>query len=131
MMTSSLQVLFELLLGVSAHDPVPCYHGDTEGTDLVSFVEEFEGQISSVLIGQWQDDVGQGVWSLAECCIHDNRHTRPSSTEVDVQCMTVYTCRCCGVTVGSARVGWSCRVASLSAGLSEAAGPEQFTQPTQ
>lgn len=48
----------------------------------MTFVEEFEGTISSVVIGEWQEDVSQGVWSLAEQCIDHNRMKRPTSTEV-------------------------------------------------
>lgn len=70
------------MLGVTAHGPVPHHHDNSEGTDVVTFVEEFEGKVSSVLIGQWEDDVGQGVWSLAERCIHNMRNKRPNSTEV-------------------------------------------------
>lgn len=67
---------------MTAHGPVAHHQGNDDGTDIVTFVEEFEGKISSVLIGKWQDDVGQGVWSLAEQCIHHNRLKRPSSTNV-------------------------------------------------
>jgi interleukin-1 receptor-associated kinase 4 len=75
-------VLFELLLGATAHGPVPCNHDNSEGTDVVTFVEDFEGKVSSVLIGGWLDDVGEGVWSLAERCINGKRKKRPTSTEV-------------------------------------------------
>lgn len=70
------------MLGVTAHGPVTHHHGDSDGTDLVTFVEEFEGTTSSVVIGEWEEDVSQGVWSLAEQCIDHNRMKRPTSTEV-------------------------------------------------
>ena len=77
------QVLFELLLGVTACGPVTVNHHDNiDGTDIVSFVEDFEGTVSSVLIGEWPDKVGQIMWRLAECCIDGNRRKRPDSNEV-------------------------------------------------
>jgi len=45
-------------------------------------VEEFEGEVSDILIGQWLEEVGQGAWTLAERCIEENRARRPTASEV-------------------------------------------------
>ena len=73
------------MLGATAHGPVPYCHDNSEGTDVVTFVEDFEGKISSVLIGDWLDDVAERLWSLAERCINGKRKKRPTSTEVSYQ----------------------------------------------
>lgn len=48
----------------------------------ISYVEEFEGEVSDILIGQWLEEVGQGAWILAERCIEENRQRRPTASEV-------------------------------------------------
>lgn len=71
--------MFELLLGATACGPIcNC------DTDIVTFVEEFENEISSVLIGQWPEHVGERMWSIAEECIDSYRKQRPTSTQVSL-----------------------------------------------
>ena len=75
-------MLFELLLGATAHGPISADRAvDAEGTDIVSFVEEFEGTVSSVLIGAWPETVSESMWCLAERCMEGSKK-RPTSTEV-------------------------------------------------
>jgi len=104
-------VLYELLTGKSAQNDIdedgtdlvstckciyrPClYSGKAIGGDhgdigfdaiyisQISYVEEFEGEVSDILIGQWLEEVGQGAWILAERCIEENRQRRPTASEV-------------------------------------------------
>ena len=80
LVTCFIQVLFELLLGAAARGPI-CYHGNIENTDIVTFVEGFEDEVSTVIIGVWPVGVAKAVWDLAEQCIEE-RALRPSSNEV-------------------------------------------------
>lgn len=73
-------MLFELLLGTPASGPI-CCHGNVENTDIITFVEGYEEEVCSILIGQWPEGVGQALWSLAEQCVEE-RSARPTSTEV-------------------------------------------------
>ena len=52
---------------------------------MVTFVEDFEGEVSSVSVGDWLDGVAERLWSLAERCINGKRKKRPTSTEVGCQ----------------------------------------------
>lgn len=52
---------------------------------MVTFVEDFEGEVSSVSVGDWLEDVAERLWSLAERCINGKRKKRPTSTEVGCQ----------------------------------------------
>ena len=80
LVTCFIQVLFELLLGAAARGPI-CYHGNIENTDIVTFVEGFEDEVSTVIVGVWPVGVAKAVWDLAEQCIEE-RALRPSSNEV-------------------------------------------------
>ena len=51
----------------------------------VSYIEDLlEEERSDVLIGRWPQKVWQGLWSLAEQCIEQNRKRRPLATQVSI-----------------------------------------------
>ena len=48
----------------------------------ISYVEEFEGEVLEILIGQWLEGVGHEAWTLAEQCVEENREKRPTASQV-------------------------------------------------
>lgn len=50
----------------------------------LSYIEEYEGEQQELLIGQWEEQVQEALWKLADQCIL-NRKRRPTSTKVRFQ----------------------------------------------
>ena len=48
----------------------------------LSYIEDYEGEHSELLLGDWEAAAQEELWTLAEKCTHNRRDKRPSSSDV-------------------------------------------------